>query len=132
MSDSSSTAHADSHDHSHGHDDHHHDWGKHIKLYWLIFLVLMAGTALTYAAAYSDMLDLKSRPLNITFGLLIACFKSTCVAAIFMHLKGEKHLVWKVLCFTTFFFCAMVFLFLFAQSDPLPADALGNMKYIKN
>jgi caa(3)-type oxidase subunit IV len=128
MSDHSAASHAD---HGHGHDDHHHDWGKHLKLYWAIFGVLMLGTAVTVMAAFMDIFDLGSRWANITLGLLIASVKASLVAAIFMHLKGEKHTVWKVLCFTAFFFIAMVFLFLFAQSDPLPGDQLGNMKYIK-
>jgi caa(3)-type oxidase subunit IV len=129
MSDHSTAASAGE---AHGADEHHdHDWGKHLRLYWLIFGILMLGTALTVYAAYSDLLDLGSRWANITLGLLIATFKASCVGAIFMHLKGEKHLVWKFLTFTAFFFCAMVFLFLFAQSDPLPGDVKGNMLYIK-
>jgi cytochrome c oxidase subunit IV len=128
MSDHSATAHDD----SHGHADHHdHDWGKHIRLYWLIFGALMVGTAVTVAAAFMDIFDLGSRWANITLGLLIATVKASLVGAIFMHLKGEKHLVWKFLTFTAFFFAALVFLFLFAQADPLPADKSGNMMYIK-
>jgi caa(3)-type oxidase subunit IV len=129
MSDHSAT-HAAGHD-DHGGDHHDHDWGKHLRLYWIIFGILMFGTCLTVAAAYMDFFDLGSRPANITLGLLIASCKASCVGAIFMHMKGEKHLVYKFLAFTAFFFLAMVFLFMFAQGDPLPADVTGNMKYIK-
>jgi caa(3)-type oxidase subunit IV len=114
---------------SHGHDDHDHDWGAHIKKYWIIFFILMGCTVLTYVAAF--YIDLHSRAANVGFGLAIAAFKASLVGAIFMHMKGEKHLIYKFLVFAAYFFITMVVLILWSQSDPLPGDPLQNMQYIK-
>ncbi len=112
---------------AHGHDD--HDWGAHIRTYMIVGGILFIGTLLTVFAAYH--IDLHHRASNITLGLLIATVKSSLVALIFMHLKNEKTLIYKFLIFTVIFFSVMLFLFLSAQSDPLPADATHNMVFKK-
>ncbi len=110
-----------------GHDDHHHDhdWAAHIRTYMKVGAVLFLGTALTVFAAYH--IDLHNRAGNLILGLSIATIKCSLVALIFMHLKDEKKLIFKFLLFTVIFFGVMMFLFLEAQSDPLPADKSGNM-----
>jgi caa(3)-type oxidase subunit IV len=109
-----------------GHDDHHeHDWSAHIRTYIIVGVILFVGTITTVIAAYH--IDLHDRARNITLGLTIATFKCSLVALIFMHLKNERTLIYKFLLFTAIFFGAMMFLFLSAQNDPLPADASGNM-----
>ncbi len=113
---------AAAHDH-----EHEHDWAAHIKTYKIVGAILFVGTCLTVAAAYLDVFDMHSRAGNLTLGLLIATVKSSLVALIFMHLKNEKTLIYKFLMFTVIFFSVMLFLFLSAQSDPLPADKDCNM-----
>lgn len=107
--------HAQPHTH-HDHDDVSH----HLKTYWMIGGILFLFTVITVAVAYH--VDLHSRPANIGLGLAIATFKSSLVALIFMHLKEERNLIYKVLVFTAFFAFAMMFLILWTQSDPLPRD----------
>jgi caa(3)-type oxidase subunit IV len=113
-----------------GHDD--HDWSSHIRTYLKVGAILFGGTCLTVAAAYMPIFDLHGRAGNLTLGLAIATVKCTLVALIFMHLNGEKKLIYKFLLFTAVFFAVMMFLFLTAQSDPLPADKSGNMVHHNN
>jgi cytochrome c oxidase subunit IV len=113
---------------AHGH-DHEHDWNAHIRTYMIIGGVLFVGTLLTVAAAFWPIFDLRHRWANITLGLLIATVKSSLVALIFMHLKEEKKIIYKFMLFTAVFFAAMLFLILSSQSDPIPADGTGNMRY---
>lgn len=122
MSDSHATTAAPA-THDHGHDDHY--WEHHIKTYKKIGLILFICTGFTVFAAYH--IDLHDRAMNITFGLMIAAFKSSLVALIFMHLKNEKTIIYKFLIFTTIFFGVMLFLILSTQSDPIPADPTHNM-----
>lgn len=123
MSDSHASAVSASHDHDHGHDDHY--WQHHINTYLKVGGVLFACTVFTVIAAYH--IDLRDRAMNITFGLMIAAFKSSLVALIFMHMKNEKKIIYKFLSFTTIFFGVMIFLILSTQKDPIPADPTHNM-----
>ncbi len=83
---------------AHTHAAHH---GEHhivpVRTYLLIFGILMAGTALTVAAAFAD-LDVRvgghSIPLNTPVAMLIAGVKATLVVLIFMHVKYSHRLVW--------------------------------------
>jgi len=60
-----------------------------LRIYLLIFVALMLGTALTVAAAYVDM-----GPLNTPVALAIAIFKATLVVLFFMHVRYGSRLVW--------------------------------------
>ncbi|MBP7950112.1 MAG: cytochrome C oxidase subunit IV family protein [Verrucomicrobiales bacterium] len=113
--------------HDDGHDDHH--WNHHIKTYLKIGGILIFCTAFTWIAAY--YIDLRDRHINIAFGLLIAVFKASLVALIFMHLKDERRLIYKVLVFTAIFVTGLVFLILYTQHDPIPHDKTKNLIYSK-
>jgi cytochrome c oxidase subunit IV len=89
---------------------------KSVKTFYLIGGVLFILTAITYWIAY---VDLGTHVINTTVGLLIALFKACLVGAIFMHMKGERGLIYKFLVFTVVFFAAMMFLFVLAAQDPL-------------
>jgi len=52
------------------------------KVYALIFLALMVGTAITVAAAFVEM-----GPFNPIIALGIACTKATLVILYFMHIR---------------------------------------------
>jgi cytochrome c oxidase subunit 4 len=58
-----------------------------IRTYLVIFVALVAGTALTTAAAYVDL-----GPLNVVVMLLIAFVKATLVVLFFMHVKFTNRL----------------------------------------
>lgn len=113
---------------AHDHDDQHH-WNHHIKTYLIIGGILIFFTAFTWIAAYH--IDLRDRHINIAFGLLIAVFKASLVALIFMHLKDERRLIYKVLLFAAFFVIAMIALIICTQHDPIPHDPAKNLIYHK-
>jgi cytochrome c oxidase subunit 4 len=58
----------------------------------MIFLALMAGTALTVWAGFRDF----PGPLNVIIALTIASIKATLVVLYFMHLRYSKRLVWII------------------------------------
>ena len=62
-----------------------------LRTYYLIFLILMACTALTVAIAFIDL-----GPLNTIAALVIAVFKATLVVLFFMHVKYSTRLTWAV------------------------------------
>lgn len=99
---------------------------KHIKLYLLIGVILFICTVLTVAVAKLEFLDFGERGfdhVDATIGLIIATFKATLVALIFMHLNHEKTLIYWLFGFGLFFgFCLMA-LFGFAFADPIEFKA---------
>ena len=60
--------------------------------YYLIFLALMLGTALTWYVATIDL-----GPMNNVIMLTIAVTKATLVVLFFMHVKYSNHLTWAVI-----------------------------------
>jgi cytochrome c oxidase subunit IV len=63
-----------------------------IRIYVIIFLALMAGTALTVWAGFRDF----PGPLNVIIALTIASIKATLVVLYFMHLRYSSRLVWII------------------------------------
>ncbi len=63
-----------------------------IKVYLIIFLALMAGTALTVWAGLQDF----PGQLNVIFALTIAVIKATLVVLYFMHVRYSSRLIWVV------------------------------------
>ncbi|MBI4063591.1 MAG: cytochrome C oxidase subunit IV family protein [Elusimicrobia bacterium] len=86
---------------------HHH---PNIKLYLGVFAVLMALTVVTVLVSYLHF----PKTLAILIGLAIATFKAGLVATFFMHLKGERALIFSVLGVTFFF---VIFLYLLPIVD---------------
>ncbi|MBG90055.1 MAG: hypothetical protein CMO80_24590 [Verrucomicrobiales bacterium] len=84
------------------------------KKYWKVFWVLMFGTFITVAMYF---VYFEKMWQTVTVALLIATAKATCVAAIFMHLWGEKKLVYQILYATVFFFIGLMWLTLWAMND---------------
>jgi cytochrome c oxidase subunit 4 len=58
-----------------------------IRIYLVVFVVLVLGTAITTAVAYLDL-----GPLNVVVMLLIAFVKATLVVLFFMHVKFTNRL----------------------------------------
>lgn len=85
----------------------HHDVGKEIRKYMLVFGALIIGTILTVAVSY---VELHPHWKNIAIGLVIATVKAGLVAAFFMHLIDERKLIYSVLGATVFFFIGLMYL----------------------
>ncbi len=83
------------------------------KVYFVIFLALMVGTALTVAAAFLD-LDKIFHGANTVVALTIAVIKGTLVVLYFMHVRYGTRLTW-VIVVAGFFW--LIILFAFTMSD---------------
>ncbi|CAN5143553.1 hypothetical protein BH20VER2_BH20VER2_05590 [soil metagenome] len=116
MNESNSPAASESVVQAHPEHDDHHDVSKHIKKYLMVGGLLMIFTIITVALSYFDF---GSHKANIAVGMLVATFKAGLVAAIFMHLSAERHLVYQILIFTTFFVLGLFWLTYLAWYDPV-------------
>jgi cytochrome c oxidase subunit 4 len=63
-----------------------------VKVYVMIFLALMAGTALTVWAGLHDF----PGQLNVIIALTIAVIKATLVVLYFMHVRYSSRLIWVI------------------------------------
>jgi len=63
------------------------------RIYLVIFLSLLVGTALTLMAAFYDF----PGPLNAVVALTIATIKALLVVLYFMHVRYSGRLVWLVI-----------------------------------
>jgi caa(3)-type oxidase subunit IV len=96
------------------HGDHaHHD--MHLGLYLGVGLGLLVATVITVWLSYVDL----GHKWNIIVAMIVASIKVGFVAAIFMHLKGEKWTIWKFLLFTMFFVAGLFMLTLLHYADPI-------------
>jgi len=60
-----------------------------VKLYAVIFIVLLILTAVTVAASFVDL-----GKWNTAVALVIACSKAMLVILFFMHVKDSEKLIW--------------------------------------
>lgn len=110
-------AHGASHNHTAGADHAHHD--MHLGLYLGVGAFLLFATAVTVWLSYVDFDKMIGHGWNMIIGMAVASIKVAFVAAIFMHLKGEKPLIWKFLYFTIFFVIGLFLLTLLNHADPI-------------
>ena len=75
------------------------------SLYYLIFLALMVGTAITWWVATIDL-----GMMNNVIMLGIAVTKATLVVLFFMHVKYGSKLTWLVVGGAVFFLFILIFL----------------------
>ncbi len=101
---------------SHGADHDAAHVAKHMWGYFYVGLILIAGTVLTVALSYHNF---GSDKWNIIVAMIVATVKAGLVAAIFMHLKGERITIWRFLFFTAFFVFGLFMLTLLHESDPI-------------
>jgi len=99
--------------HGPGIGDHAADIDKHVRVYIIVFVALMALTLITVAISYLHL----PTPMAIAVALLVATVKGSLVACYFMHLISEKKLIVAVLALTFVFFVALL---------ALPALTVGN------
>jgi cytochrome c oxidase subunit IV len=81
-----------------------------IRIYFVIFLALILGTALTVVAGLQDF----PGPLNVIIALTIACIKATLVVLYFMHLRYSNRLTW-VIFIAALFWLAILFALTFSD-----------------
>jgi cytochrome c oxidase subunit 4 len=81
-----------------------------VRVYITIFLVLLAGTALTVAAAFVSF----PWRFNTVVALTIATIKATFVVLYFMHVRYSSRLVWVIVASALFW---MGILFALTLSD---------------
>jgi caa(3)-type oxidase subunit IV len=97
-----------------------HDIEHHIAMYWKVGGILFLFTAITVGLSYVDFDHfLSGHGWNMKIGMVVAAFKVSLVAAIFMHLKQERSTIWRVLYFTFFFVAGLFLLTLLAWVDPI-------------
>ncbi|HEV7504517.1 MAG TPA: cytochrome C oxidase subunit IV family protein [Thermoanaerobaculia bacterium] len=77
---------------------------KQTRSYIVVFVTLMVMTVLTVAVSYFHM----PVGLAILVALIIASFKGSLVAAVFMHLSHERKVIYWVLLVTVIFFIVLM------------------------
>jgi len=91
------------------------EFKKHIRTYILVFVGLLALTVVTVTVSYLHL----NVHAAITVALIIAVIKGSLVASYFMHLISEKKLIYLALIISAVFFVALMWLPIFATSDPI-------------
>lgn len=89
---------------------------KSVKKYLIIGGALIFFTIVTVGLSY---VELPTHGLNIIVGMILATFKASLVALIFMHLNHEKSVIYKVLAFTAVFAFVLFILFYFSNIEGL-------------
>lgn len=94
---------------------------KHVKSYIAVFITLAVLTIVTVAVGYMELAIVAA----VFVALLIATVKGSLVAAIFMHLKSEKTIIFAVLALCCVFFIVLMSVPLLTSKDsagsPTPA-----------
>jgi caa(3)-type oxidase subunit IV len=105
-------------EHTHAEPDHDaiHHVKSHVRGYVLVGIALGLCTLLTVGLSY---VNFGSIGWNIVVAMAVATFKAGLVAAIFMHLKSEKRMIYRVLIITIIFFIGLFFLTGLAFHDPI-------------
>ena len=93
------------------------DIDRHVKVYIIVFVALMALTLVTVAVSYLHL----PPKMAIAVALFVATIKGSLVACYFMHLISEKKLIYAVLVITAVKFVALL---------ALPALTHGNGYWI--
>ena len=93
-----------------------HDVAVQVRGYLAVFAALLALTAITVAVSY---VHLPSTPA-VALGIAIATAKAALVAMFFMHLKGEKRLIYGSLVLTGVLFAALIGLILWSEAYHVP------------
>jgi len=81
-----------------------------VKIYVMIFLALMVGTALTVFAGLQDF----PGALNVIIALTIAVIKATLVVLYFMHVRYSSKLIWVIFA-SALFWLAILFALTFSD-----------------
>ena len=91
------------------------DIRSHVKTYFMIFGALMVLTVITVGVSYLHL----PVALAVLVALAVATIKGSLVAMFFMHLKGERKLIYYVLALTVIFFIFLMFVPLATNLDKI-------------
>lgn len=100
-------------DHAQTADSHAHDpeeFKRHLRFYWVVFVMLVVLTALTVGVAGLGYKLHWSTFTVIGIALAVATTKGTLVALYFMHLIDEKKLIYWTLLLVGVLFLPLIFL----------------------
>jgi caa(3)-type oxidase subunit IV len=89
---------------------------KSVRKYIIIGVALLALSGFT---VWLSTVELPTHGLNILVGMIVATFKASLVALIFMHLNHERPVIYKVLAFTVVLALVLFVLFVLSARDPL-------------
>ncbi len=88
---------------------------QQVRTYVLVFVALLGLTMITVTVSYLHL----NVAAAITVALVIAAIKGSLVASYFMHLISEKKVIYATLILTAVFFVALMWLPIFAHSNPV-------------
>ena len=94
---------------------------KHVKVYTFVLAALLVLTVVTVLANQITGLTVAA---TVALALFIATVKCSLVASIFMHLKGEKKLIYFFLVLTLSFFIGLIFLPVFTERTAVQQHAI--------
>jgi cytochrome c oxidase subunit 4 len=100
----------------------HHNVAAQVRGYMIVFGALLVLTVATVGVSY---LRLPETPA-VVIGISIALVKAGLVAMYFMHLKGEKPMVYWPLGLTAFLFVGLIVSLLLAEGDHLMGTQFGD------
>jgi cytochrome c oxidase subunit 4 len=89
------------------------DIHAHVNLYLKVFGALLVLTGITVAVSYLHLPHTKA----VIVALLIAIAKASLVAMFFMHLKGERPVIFWSLYLTAIFFVLVFWLPMWTEND---------------
>lgn len=96
---------------------------KSVRKYIIIGVALLALSGFT---VWLSTVELPTHGLNILVGMIVATFKASLVALIFMHLNHERPVIYKVLAFTVVLALVLFVLFVLSARDPLIFEGFYN------
>lgn len=91
---------------------------KSVRTYMMVFAALLVLTVITVAVAELQL----SVGLAIALALVIATFKASLVAAVFMHLNHEKMWIYGSLLLTAVFFAVLMLVPTFTNMDSIGTE----------
>jgi len=99
-----------------------HDVAAQVRGYLMVFGTLLVLTLITVGVSYLDLPEFET----VIVALTIATVKASLVAMFFMHLKGEKPMVYWPLGLTAFLFIGLLVSVLLAEGDHLFGTQFGD------
>lgn len=90
------------------------DVQAHIRTYMKVAAALAVLTVVTVGVSYVDFWGV---PIAVIVALIIAGTKGSLVASFFMHLIGERKMIYWSLILTVIFFLVLIFLPLLGHAD---------------
>ena len=99
-----------------------HDVAAQVRGYMFVFGALLVLTMATVGVSYLRLPDAPA----VVIGISIALTKAALVAMYFMHLKGEKPMVYWPLGLTAFLFVGLIAGLLLSEGDHLFGTQFGD------